>query len=418
MDFRKLKFLFFFWCISAGAFAAQISGTAMNGTTSKPSSGDEVVLLSLAGGMNEVGHTQTDAQGRFAINVPDDGVQHLVRVAHQGVNYYRMAPPGTTTVEINIYDAAAEVANIIQESRTFRVQTKEDHLEVSEAYTLRNESQPPRTKNGEHTFEVTVPEGAQLLDGMVAGPGGMPTTSLPVATGKKNRYAFSYAIKPGRSQFQVVYKLPYSGSYDFTVTPETTVAELGVLLPKSMKFIGSGGKFAPDADAQGMAVFSAKSLAAGQPVKFSVSGEGAAPPREDAGMPPGQTSAPGGGLGVPIDAPAPLSSSRGIIIGVLLLALAGGAFWLIRKSGAVRAQASTGGNTKVDADPNPVTQQDSRQPSRPASYPGGIIDVLKEELFQLESDRLHEKISQREYEASKAGLDALLRRHMKQAGPA
>jgi hypothetical protein len=125
VDFRKLIFVFFFWCISASAFAAQISGTATNGTTGKPSSGDEVVLLSLAGGMDEVGHTRTDAQGRFAINVPDDGVQHLVRVAHQGVNYYRTVPPGTTTVEINIYDAAAEVANIIQESRVFRVHKSE-----------------------------------------------------------------------------------------------------------------------------------------------------------------------------------------------------------------------------------------------------------------------------------------------------
>lgn len=415
MDFRKLKFVFFFWCISASAFAVQISGKATNGTTSKPSSGDDVVLLSLAGGMDEVGHTKTDAQGRFTINVPDDGVQQLVRVTHQGVNYFRMVPSGTTTVEINVYDAAAEVTNIIQESRIVRVQTKEGHLEVSEAYTLRNESQPPRTKNGDHTFEVTVPEGAQLLDGMVAGPGGMPTTSLPVATGKKNRYAFSYALKPGRSQFQIVYKLPYGGSYEFSVTPDTPVAEFGVLLPRSMKFSSAGGKFVPDADAQGMAVFSTKSLAAGRPVKFSVSGEGAAPPREDAGMPPGLTSAPGGGLGAPIDAPAPLSSSRGIIIGVLLVVLAGGAFWLVRKSGGVRAQESTGGNAKIDAEPNPVTQQ---EPSRPASSPGGIIDVLKEELFQLESDRLHEKISQREYEASKAGLDALLRRHMKQAGPA
>ena len=413
-----LRFVFFFWCISASAFAAQISGTAANGTTGKPSSGDEVVLLSLAGGMNEIGSTRTDAQGRFAINAPDDGVQHLVRVAHQGVNYYRMAPPGTTTVEINVYDAAAEVANIIQESRVFRVQAREGNLEVSEAYTLRNESQPPRTKNGDHTFEVTVPEGAQLFDGMVAGPGGMPTTSLPVATGTKNHYAFSYAIKPGRSQFQVVYKLPYGGSHEFTIIPDTPVAELGVLLPKSMKFSSTAGKFGPDADQAGMAVFSAKSLAAGQTVKFAVAGEGAAPPREDAGMPPGQTSAPGGGLGAPIDAPAPLSSSRGIIIGVLFVALAGGAFWLIRKSGAVRAQQSTGGNAKVDAESNPVTQQESLHPSRPAIYPGGIVDVLKEELFQLESDRLHEKISQREYEASKAGLDALLRRHMKQAGPA
>jgi hypothetical protein len=416
VDFRKLGIVFLFWCISASAFAAQISGTATNGTTSKPSSGDEVVLLSLATGMDEVGRTRTDAQGRFTINVPDDGVQHLVRVAHQGVNYYRTVPPGTTNVDIDVYDAAAEVANIIQESRVFRVQAREGNLEVSEAFTLRNESQPPRTKNGDHTFEVTVPEGAQLLDGMVAGPGGMPTTSLPVATGKKNQYAFMYAIKPGRSQFQIVYKLPYSGSHEFTITPDTSVAELGVLLPKSMKFSSTAGKFVAGADEQGMAVFSAKSLAAGQPVKFSVAGQGAAPPRE-AAMPPGQTSAPGGGLGAPIDAPDPLASSRGLIIGGFIVIMAGGAFWLVLRSRTAKAQYDGANPAALVNTFGAGDQQPSApQPLRPVQASSSILDALKEELFQLESDRLHESISAQEYEKQKAGLDALLRRQMKISG--
>ena len=116
-------------------FAAQLTGTATNGTTKKPAAGDEVVLLSLAGGMDEVAHTKTDAQGHFTINAPDDGAQHLVRVVHQGVNYYRAAPQGTTSVEINVYDSARDVPNILQESRVLRVQTKDGQLEVSEAYT-------------------------------------------------------------------------------------------------------------------------------------------------------------------------------------------------------------------------------------------------------------------------------------------
>ena len=37
-----------------------------------------------------------------------------------------------------------------------------------------------------------------------------------------------------------------------------------------------------------------------------------------------------------------------------------------------------------------------------------MLDVLKEELFQLETDRLNGKISEEEYEKSKAGLDTLL----------
>ena len=58
---------------SAGAFAAQITGTVTNGTTNRPSSGDEVTLLSLASGMEEVGKTKTDSQGHYKLNVPDEG---------------------------------------------------------------------------------------------------------------------------------------------------------------------------------------------------------------------------------------------------------------------------------------------------------------------------------------------------------
>jgi hypothetical protein len=194
------------------------------------------------------------------------------------------------------------------------------------------------------------------------------------------------------------------------------VAELGVLLPKSMKFNATEGKFVPDSDQAGLAVFVAKSLTAAQAVKFSVAGEGSAAPREAAGMPAGQASAPGGGLGAPIDAPAPLSSSRGFVMGAFLVILAGGAFWLIRESRRTRARSVSGVSAAFEEIPDAVTHPTYAPPSRPAIYSGGILDLLKEELFQLESDRLHEKISQPEYEAAKAGLDALLRRHMKQAG--
>jgi hypothetical protein len=50
---------------------------------------------------------------------------------------------------------------------------------------------------------------------------------------------------------------------------------------------------------------------------------------------------------------------------------------------------------------------------RPIQASSSILNALKEELFQLESDRLHESISAQEYEKQKAGLDALLRRQMK-----
>src|SRR6516225_5717596 len=109
--------------LSTSLFAAKITGKVTNGTTNKPSAGDDVVLLSLAGGMQETSRTKSDSKGEFSLDVPDEDVQHLIRVAHQRVNYFRPAPKGTTTIEVTVYDSAKKVDNLIGEGRVFRVQS-------------------------------------------------------------------------------------------------------------------------------------------------------------------------------------------------------------------------------------------------------------------------------------------------------
>jgi hypothetical protein len=47
---------------SSFLFAATLKGPVTNGTTNKPSAGDDVILIKLAAGMEEVGHAKTDAQ--------------------------------------------------------------------------------------------------------------------------------------------------------------------------------------------------------------------------------------------------------------------------------------------------------------------------------------------------------------------
>jgi hypothetical protein len=407
--------------LSTSLLAASITGRVSNGTTNKPAAGDDVVLLSLSGGMQETARTKTDSKGEFSIDVPDEGAQHLIRVAHQRVNYFRAAPQGTTTVEITVYDSSAKkVDNLIGEGRVFRVQAADgQQITVSEMYILRNESQPPRTWMGERTFEVVLPEGAKLEEGMAAGPGGMPVTSAPVPTGSGNRYAFVFPIRPGRSQLQVTYKLLYHGSHDFTASPEQPLAEFGVMLPKGMRFTPTGENFSPASDESGMTVFVAKSISPGQQLKFSLAGEGTAPREAQGGTmgggaPGGEatSSAPGGGLGTPIGSPDPLSGWRWYILGIVVAALVGGAGWVLRKRSGVPASTPATGSTASAASAGRAAVTSEGRPAERAA-PGSMLEALKEELFHLESDRLQGKISQQDYQAAKNGLDALLRRHMK-----
>jgi hypothetical protein len=413
--------------LSTSLFAAKITGKVTNGTTNKPSAGDDVVLLSLAGGMQETSRTKSDSKGEFSLDVPDEDVQHLIRVAHQRVNYFRPAPKGTTTIEVTVYDSAKKVDNLIGEGRVFRVQSADgQQIQISEMYILRNESQPPRTWMGDRTFEVVLPEGATLEEGMVAGPGGMPVTSAPVPTGVSNHYAFIFPIRPGRSQLQVTYKLPYKESHDFSISPDIPLAEFGVMFPKGMRFTPTGDSFSPASDESGMTVFVAKSISPGQQLKFGLAGEGTAPREAQggtmgggegnaAGNPSGNPSGPGGGLGTPIGAPDPLGGARWFLLGLVLVGLAGGVVWMIKRKPVVAAASpSAGGAPSSHASPSIARRApaESRPPQRSAP-PSSMLDALKEELFQLEADRLQGKISQQEYEKAKGGLDALMRRHMK-----
>jgi hypothetical protein len=390
--------------LSASAFAAQLTGTVTNATTNKPSSGDEVVLLSLASGMEEVAKTKTDSQGHYTLNVPDENAQHLVRVSRQNVHYFQAAPPGVTTVDVTVYDAATQVQGLVTDARVFHLQASGSNMDVQELYILNNKSQPPRTKIGNQTFAITLPDGAEMGQAALTGPSGMPVTVAAVPSGAKDRYAYDFPIRPGQTRFEVTYKVPYSGSHDFSFKAEAPLSELGVLLPKSMKFTGVSSGFAQDRDEGALAVFFAKNLPANQEVKFSVSGEGLIPNEAQGSGNPGPPAGESSGSPIPNSS----GDTRGalwFIVGALVILIGGGAFFMWRKGALAKAAAQ-------DPKANKAVSKAKAQ-AQAAKPQDDMLAVLKDELFQLETDRVNGKISQEDYEKSKAGLDTLFRRQMK-----
>ena len=143
--------------------ASTLTGAVTNGTTSKPSSGDTVTLIRLAQGMQEATHTTTDGKGHYSLDVPDEGI-HLVRVTHEGANYFKPAPPGTTNVDIDVYAVAAKVPGVTLEADVMRVQSEPDgkSLRVVQHFFLKNESTPPKTQFSDATFDFMLPDGATV----------------------------------------------------------------------------------------------------------------------------------------------------------------------------------------------------------------------------------------------------------------
>ncbi len=405
------------------ASAQTLTGTATNGTTKKPAAGDDVVLLSLAQGMEEAGRTQTDAKGNFTLKLDNATSPHLVRVIHQGVTYHRMAPPGTTSVEVQVYDASKKVQGISVTADVMRFQAQGSELQGIRLFAVNNASDPPRTQMSDQNFEFYLPDGAQVDQGMAKTSGGQPITSAPVPQKEKNRYAFLFPLRPGETEFQVSYHMPYSGEASFDPKALYGAQHFVVVLPKTMQFsAGPGSTFQSMQDPRqsDSVVQVASNTTAGQALAFKISGTGTmsdAPDDTQGGGSPvggaqtsgaaaGRDSRPGGGLGPPIDAPDPLEKYRWYILGGFAIVLAAGAIYIATRS-----------KTATVPDFAPVDVELSDLPPAPRPKPADrtalLLEALKEEIFQLEVEHKQGRISQQEYEKAKAALDQTLERAVK-----
>ena len=411
--------------IATVASAETLTGSVKNGTTGKAASGDEVVLLSLMQGMQEAGRSKTDSKGNFSFNLPSDGSPHLVRVIHQGVTYHKMAPPGTTSVEAEVFDVAKKVDGLGVTADVMRFETDGNDLKVVRLFAVDNKSQPPKTQMNDHNFEFYLPPGALVDQAMARTANGQPINASPVPQADKNRYAFIFPLRPGETQFQIAYHLQYSGEASLDPRSLYAVDHFVVMLPKTMNFSGSASFQSMQDPGQTDALVEVVSNAQpNQALNFKISGSGVLPAKEEsassggggAAMGGGQQASPdnrpGGGLGPPIDAPDPLEKYRWFILVGFAAVLAVGAFYISRRSPAQSVPSRRVSLEEEETVEIPRAAVRSAG-ALPARTPNLLLEALKEELFQLEIERQQGKISKQEYETHKAALDQTLQRAVK-----
>ena len=434
--------------VSAGA--QNITGTVTNGTTGKPAAGEEVALLSLSQGMQEIGNTKTDAQGHFSFPAPKDQAPHMVRVTHDGVGYFPQGGPlmpGVTTAELTIYDSAKKIEGLSQTVEVDRLQSDGKQLEGIALYAVTNKSQPPHTlADDKGTFEIVMPEGAEVESAQAKGPGGQPIATEALPGSQKGHYMLTYPLRPGETQFQVAYRMPYSGEASFSPKVLRDVQHFVVMLPKGMNFNAKDAHaFQAMTDPQmadpNTTVMVATNVKPGEDLSYRISGsaifqadnqQGAA--GSGGGMGGSQAAAndnrPGGGLGAPIDAPDPLHQYRAYLLGAFALVLVMGGAYIVSRSNRphpATVAAGTPGKVKAESAEATAAFADFVEPSAPALTPSGatsalaggpgardrnalLLEAMKEELFQLELDRQQGKIAPEEYAKAKAALDETIRR--------
>jgi hypothetical protein len=394
----------------ASAFAQTLTGTITSGTTKKPASGDEVVLIKLGQGMEEAARTKSDSNGNFTFKLDDSG-PHLVRAIHQGVTYHKMSPPGTTSADLEVFDVSKKLAGISVTADVMRFQAQGNELQGIRLFAVDNHSDPPRTQMNDQNFEFYLPDGAEVDQSMAMTAGGQPINSAPVPQKEKNRYAFVFPLRPGETQFQVAFHMPYSGQLSVDPKALYGAQHFVVMLPKTMQFsAGAGTSFQSMKDPRqsDALVQVASNTRIGQALAFTISGTGLLADESEAnagqtgGQVAGRDSRPGGGLGPPIDAPDPLEKYRWYILGGFGLVLAVGAVYIAKRP---RAAIPDFASSDVDL---PATAAKPR-----AARSALLLEALKEEIFQLEVEHKQGRISQEEYAKSKAALDQTLERALK-----
>jgi hypothetical protein len=438
--------------LSLAAAAQTLTGTVTNGTTNKAAAGDEVLLIDFSSGMNVAATTKADSAGKFSFKLTGPPGPHLIRVVHQGVTYHQMAPPGTNTADVNVYDVAPKVTGLTVTADVVRFQADSGTMQGVRLFVVNNASSPAKTQMNDHNFEFYLPSGAKVEQVQARAPNGQPISADAAPQHDKNRYAINFPLRPGETQFQIEFTLPYTGEIKIDPKPLYASAHFVVVLPKTMQFKAANPtSFNSMQDpSQGDSVVEvARETKPGQLLAFTLKGNGvitespgetasSAAQQQDQQQPAAQSQSqaqtndnrPGGGLGVPIDAPDALQKYRWPIIGAFAVLLAVGG-WVVTKRQPVTAAAPTAlaptATTKTAAPSTPgagisVRSAAPAQASMPPPTPPAIakssmlLEALKEELFQLEVEKKQGKITPEDYDKAKAALDQTLERALKRQG--
>jgi hypothetical protein len=413
---------------STAAFAGSVTGTIHNGTNNKAGAGLEVILIQLQGGMQPVATVKSDAQGHFSIDRPEIGSgPMLLRVPYKGVNYHQPLTPGTSTVNIEIFEATGDQSVAAVSQHDVVVQPSGTSLLVGEEYTIENQTQPPVAFfKADGTFNFTLPEGAQLNQVSAWSAAGMPVVQGTIDKGK-NKYALAFPFRPGKNGVRISYQLAYpSNKVALKLISPYATPSLFLVAPPTVQISGAG--LNPGGSQDGYSIYGRDAVPANTALEVSVSGTAPAPtadsggpggsgglgggPADDSGNPNVNSRAPAAGEAI-TTFPARLDSLKWILVGGFTALFALGIVYLWRRPQV--AIAGNGAGAFVEAPPAPLAKSsppagaaDAAVASVTREVTGGL-DELKEKLFRLELRHQAGTITDEEYTRQRAQVEQTLR---------
>lgn len=197
--------------------AVEIVGKVTNGTTGQPVADQTVNLIALRGQMVPVRETVTAADGSFRFVIAaNPNERFLVQVPFRGVNYNQPAISAGNeriSADVQVFDPGARPDDVTLRGHVIFLEPHPGRLRISEFFSLRNHSQPPRTYAPDTgSFRFALPAGAGDLQVSAGRAGGMPLRQQPQPAEAANSYSLSHPIYPGDAEIQISYALPMPGA--------------------------------------------------------------------------------------------------------------------------------------------------------------------------------------------------------------
>jgi len=233
----------------ASALHAGVDGVVINGATSQPQPGSTVTLFQTTNqGPQNLGSVKTDAAGKFVftqdVKPGVGGGPLLLQAVYQGVQYNKTITPNLSTngVQIPVFPASKTPGEAHVEQHFLVLEpSPQGSMQVTEGIIFRNDGKSTWNDPDNGTFRFELPAGAQdKYELNVTAPGGLPIRRSADPAGKPHQFKVDFAIKPGETEMQLAWSMPFNSPGVFEDHMLAKAGTLRAVAPQGVEFKGDG----------------------------------------------------------------------------------------------------------------------------------------------------------------------------------
>lgn len=203
--------LFFFFSLSiVQAEKFDIRGKIQNGTTGQAGSAENIKLILLDNGMENIAELQ-NVQSNFifqGIDIPKNS-PILLQAIYSGVKYNKLIPPTpqfrNQEVEVIVYDISND-PGILQFKSILHIVRDSNFLIINKFYLIENTAKPLRSFVKKNYIEVYVPQNAKDLYAKLTPSGSKMGIPLNLQESQEGKL-ITRPILPGLSELQISYTI-------------------------------------------------------------------------------------------------------------------------------------------------------------------------------------------------------------------